>query len=212
MPDLIIYDDIGDRGVNARDVKAVLDDLDGDLDIRINSFGGDVFEGHAIYNLIKGYSRGAKAVHIDGIAASAASVIAMAGDSITMPTNAMLMIHDPYTVAMGNGDEMRKTADLLDQVKQTIVNVYSERTGLPADELSEMMSAETWFDAVEAEAKGFAIKGSESAIINKIDKRQWLNKLPEHLIKSEVKEVELEPVKEYPNNDARRRYLETISE
>lgn len=212
MPELTIYDDIGDFGVTARDVKAQLDAIDGDLNIRINSFGGDVFEGHAIYNLIRGYDRGSKAVHIDGIAASAASIIAMAGDSITMPANAMMMIHDPYTVAMGNGEEMRKTADLLDQVKTTIVNVYAERTGLPTDELSEMMSAETWFDSIEAEAKGFAIKGSDKVILNKIDKRQWLNKLPLHLVAVEgEKVIEPETKKEYPNNDARRRFLDLVA-
>jgi ATP-dependent Clp protease protease subunit len=203
MPELLIYEDIGTDffgdGVSAKSVKEQLDSFTGDLSIRINSFGGDVFEGHTIYNLIKNYD-GAKTVHIDGIAASAASVIAMAGDEIRMPVNAMLMIHNPYTLAMGDSAEMTRTAERLDQVKQTIVNVYTDKTGIDAGEVSEMMTAETWMDADQAFNLGFAVKSESAAVLNKAPVRAWINKAPdlkidpvkepEPVIKEQVKEQE----------------------
>lgn len=207
MPDLLIYDDIGadlfGDGVSASNVKSQLDDMTGDLTVRINSYGGDVFEGHAIYNLIRHYE-GKKTVLIDGIAASAASVIAMAGDEVLMPINAMMMIHDPYTIAMGNAEEMTKTAEILDQIKGTIVDVYAANTDVDRDEISSMMSEETWINADQAEQMGFAIKDeSKTVVLNKIPGRDWINHAPE------IEEIPETPA---PNFTARKRYLEIVAD
>lgn len=209
MPDLLIYEDIGEDwfgdGVSAKKVKDQLDNMSGDLTVRINSYGGDVFEGHAIYNLIKHYSGNVKVV-IDGIAASAASVIAMAGNEIVMPVNAMMMIHNPYTIALGDSAEMKKTAEVLDQIKGTIVNTYKTQVDLSEDEISDMMNAETWLDADKAESMGFAVKDeSQTAVLNKIPSKQWINKAPV----IEISEPEPTPA---PNFEARKRYLEILAE
>lgn len=227
MPELMIYEDIGGYkdpwtgeiiGLTAELVKNQLDEFEGDLTVRVNSYGGDVFQGHAIYNLIRKYDKGETTVVVDGIAASAASVIAMAGDKVEMPINAMLMIHDPWTFAIGNSEELLKTAETLDSIKQTIVNVYVDKTGKDASEISDMMSAETWLDADQAADLGFAVKDdSASAVLNKAGMKQWINKIPESMLKDlEHKEIEPEEVakvqNEFPNSAARSRYLEIVSD
>jgi ATP-dependent protease ClpP protease subunit len=123
--------------------------------VRINSYGGDVFAAHAIFNILKQHAAEI-VVRIDGIAASAATIVAMAGDRIVMPSNAMMMIHNPWTMAAGNSEDMRKTAEMLDQVKETIIAAYMTRSGLSRDELSDLMDDETWMMAAEAVEKGFA--------------------------------------------------------
>ena len=160
MNELLIYSDIGDSfwgdSVTAQSVKAELDRMDpGDLTVRINSPGGSVFDGFTIYNLLS-QRDGNITVYIDGLAASAASVVAMAGDQIVMAENAMMMIHDPWTMTVGSADEMRETADLLDKIKTSIVSTYQRKTGLDGDEIGGMMEAETWFNAADAVSKGFA--------------------------------------------------------
>ena len=126
------------------------------LTLRINSPGGDVFAAQAIYNKIRDYP-GAVTVKIDGLSASAATIITCAGDTVIMPENALYMIHNPLTIAMGNAEDMRKTADTLDTVRETIVNVYLKRTGgkVEADDIKSMMDAETWLTAQEALDYGF---------------------------------------------------------
>lgn len=205
----MIYEDIGEDwfgdGVSAMSVKEQLDQMQGDLTVRINSYGGDVFEGHAIYNLISHYDKGSKTVLIDGIAASAASVIAMAGDQIVMPVNAILMIHDPYTMAFGNAREMTKTAELLDKIKGTIVSTYQTKVDLSAEEISGMMSAETWMGAEQAASYGFAVRDdSRSVVLGSIKGRKWINKSP--IIKPEPQPAPL------PNYEARKRYLDIQAE
>jgi ATP-dependent Clp protease protease subunit len=125
------------------------------LDIYINSGGGDAFAGQAIYSTLHRHPAH-KTVYIDGLAASAASVIAMAGDKIIMPANAMLMIHNAWTFTRGDKAHIRKVADTLEQVDKTLISVYTARTALPEDEISAMMDAETWLSAAEAVEKGFA--------------------------------------------------------
>lgn len=121
------------------------------LDIYINSGGGDVFAGNAIYNRLMAH-KAHKTVHIDGIAASIASVIALAGNEIIMPENAYMMIHKAWTFTHGNSDELRETADRLEKIEQSIVGVYDKYTGddTTADKIRELMAAETWFGASEA--------------------------------------------------------------
>lgn len=153
-----ITDDIGSWGVS---VKSFLNDLravKGDaVHLRINSPGGDVFAGVAIYNALR--SSGKKVyVKVLGIAASAASLIAMAGDEIEMPENAMMMIHNPWILASGDADDLRATADVLEKIGESLVGTYAARTGKPADEIRAMLSAETWFTAQEAVDAGFATK------------------------------------------------------
>lgn len=228
MPEITIYGDIVEEGwgygVSAQQVYDSLSGITGDLTIRIKSGGGDVYEGHAIYNLLDTYD-GYKTVIIDGIAASAASVIAMAGDVVQMPINAELMIHDPWTIAIGNSADMQKTAQRLDDIKSTIVKVYARKTGLDSEVLSQMMTDETWLNADKAEELGFAVKNTnEKTVNNKIEKKKWINKIPKHLLneldertfgKEEVSVIEPEPEPEkiqYPNNEARKRILEIEAE
>lgn len=150
-----IFDDISWYGVNEKTFKNELDNLQGnEVTVRINSYGGDVFAGHSIYNMLKQSDKHIKVV-VNGIAASIASVIAMAGDEIEMPVNGMLMIHNPSSIERGTAEDMRKQADVLDKVKKTICAVYENRTGLDADVISAMMDAETWMTAQEAKEKGF---------------------------------------------------------
>ena len=126
------------------------------LTLRINSPGGDVFAAQAIYNKLRDYP-GAVTVKIDGLSASAATIVTCAGDTVVMPENALYMIHNPLTFAVGNAEEMRKTADKLDTVRDTIVNVYLKRTGgkVGADDIKSMMDAESWLTAQEALDYGF---------------------------------------------------------
>jgi len=126
------------------------------LTLRINSPGGDVFAAQAIYNQLRDYP-GAVTAKIDGLSASAATIITCAGDTVIMPSNALFMIHNPLTIAWGNADEMRKTADTLDTVRDSIVNVYLKRVGgkTKADDIKAMMDAETWLTAQEALDYGF---------------------------------------------------------
>jgi ATP-dependent protease ClpP protease subunit len=125
------------------------------VDLRLNSPGGSVFDAVAIHNAIKRHE-GTVTVWIDGIAASAASYIAMAGDEIVMPENAFLMIHDPAGLVMGTAEDMRAMAEALDKVKGSLVSGYAAKSGRTPEEVSALMAAETWFDASDAVAQGFA--------------------------------------------------------
>jgi ATP-dependent protease ClpP protease subunit len=155
--ELMIYDEIGGWGISARQFASDLQALGkiGTLTARIHSPGGDVFEGMAIYNMIKGHPAH-KICHIDGLAASMASVIAMAFDEVIMPENAMMMVHKPWGGTLGDADDMRKYADLLDKVESNLVGAYQQKTGLPEAELHTLLAAETWLTGREAVEKGFA--------------------------------------------------------
>ena len=164
IAELYLYGDIsestwfGDE-VTPKDFKAELDAL-GDvaqLDIYINSGGGDVFAGESIYNMLARH-KAHKTVHIDGLAASIASIIAMVGDEIVMPENAMLMIHEAWTVAGGNKRELRNMADTLERIDASLCGIYVARTGKESEEIANMMEAETWMTAKDAVDLGFADK------------------------------------------------------
>lgn len=128
---------------------------DGDITVWINSPGGDCVAAAQIYNMLKDYP-GKVTVKIDGIAASAASVIAMAGDKTYVSPVSMLMIHNPSTIAMGDHSEMQKAIEMLDEVKESIINAYVLKTGLSRARLSHLMDAETWMNANTAIELGFA--------------------------------------------------------
>ena len=161
--EISIYDEIGGWGISAqqfaKDFKALGNNLK-QINLHIHSPGGDVFDGIAIYNLLKNHSSN-KTVTIDGLAASMASVIAMAGTEIIMPENAMMMIHKPWGVQGGDADDMRKYADLLDKVEDTLIPAYAAKTGKSAEELAEMLAAETWLNGKECVEHGFADKLAE---------------------------------------------------
>ena len=184
MNEILIYDDIGDgwfsEGVTAVSIKEQLDAF-GETDqvvVRINSPGGDVFEGFAIYNLLKQHSAQIE-VRIDGLAASAASIIAMAGDEIIMGEASMMMIHDPWTFALGDANEMLKVADTLEKIKDSIVVAYVAKTGLDAKLVSDLMTDETWLTAESAVEEGFAdsIEG-QSDIQDGVMDRKWIRNAP----------------------------------
>ncbi|KIN79928.1 head maturation protease, ClpP-related [Clostridium botulinum] len=152
-----IYGDIvsykwDDTDTTAKSFKEDLDSL-GDIDtlnIYINSPGGSVFQGTAIYNIIKRHKAKIN-IHVDGVAASIASVIAMAGDTIFMPRNSMMMIHNPWTFAWGNANELRKQADDLDKIRESLIEAYLSKSGdkLSRETLIEIMDNETWLTAQE---------------------------------------------------------------
>ena len=128
---------------------------DGDITVWINSPGGDCVAAAQIYNMLMDYPHDVT-VKIDGIAASAASVIAMAGTKVLVSPVSMMMIHNPMTVAMGDTAEMQKAIEMLSSVKDSIINAYEIKTGLSRAKLSHLMDAETWMDANKAVELGFA--------------------------------------------------------
>lgn len=165
--ELLIYEDIGEgvftSGITAqgflKELRA-LGDI-GQLDIRLNSNGGSVFDGIAIYNALRRYPA-QKHVYVDGIAASIASVIAMAGDTRTMGEGTFLMVHRASGPAVGNAEDMRSLADILEGIDSQLVDIYSSRTGIDTETITQLMTAETWLNAEDAVSKGFADKMGES--------------------------------------------------
>lgn len=158
--ELLVYDYIGKSwdgdAVNAKDVaKFLSQNKDAKtINVRINSGGGSVSHGMGIYNSLNRHAANV-VVDIEGMALSAASFIAMAGDEINMCENGLMMIHDPSAMAFGNAKDMEKAAKFLAKSKQTIVDTYAARTGKDKDEIAQMMEDETWFDAQEAMDEGF---------------------------------------------------------
>jgi ATP-dependent Clp protease protease subunit len=128
---------------------------DGDVTVWINSPGGNVFAAAEIYTMLKEYA-GSVTVRIASIAASAASVVAMAGDKVQMSPTALLMVHDPSTVAMGNAKDMQKAIETLNEVKESIINAYAAKSGLRRNRIAELMSNETWMNSKKAVELGFA--------------------------------------------------------
>jgi ATP-dependent protease ClpP protease subunit len=157
--EVLIYDEIGAYGVSAKGFLAELGALPDDarIDLRLNSPGGSVFDAVAIYNALSRHA-GTVTVWIDGIAASAASYIAMAGDEIVMPENAFLMIHEPSGLVMGTAADMRDMAGTLDKIGASMTRGYAARSGKPEDEVAALMAAETWFDAKDALDAGLATR------------------------------------------------------
>ena len=166
-PEILIYEDIGEGwfsdGITAKqfaeDLKA-LGDVPA-IDVRINSYGGNVSDGVAMYNAL--VRNGAKIkTYIDGMAASVASVIAMAGQEIVIAENAWMMIHDAWGIAIGNANELRRQADLMDSTSKTIAEVYVARTKQPLSKVRDLMADETWMDAAQALDLGFATSMTEN--------------------------------------------------
>lgn len=160
--ELLIYDTIGGDpwwggGVTAEAVKQKLNEA-GDVSkitVRINSPGGDVFEGSAIYSLLTQHKAKVEC-YVDGLAASAAFTIAMAGDSIHISESAMMMCHNAWGMCMGYAADMQKMTDLLNKISGVMCDIYSQKSGMKADEVQALMDAETWMTAAEAVEYGFA--------------------------------------------------------
>lgn len=190
--ELMIYGRIGgggwfEEGIGAADVAAALRELGpGPVDVRINSGGGDVFDGVAIHSLLVRH-QGAVTTHIDGLAASAASFIAMAGDRVVMARNAFFMIHDGMTMTYGNGDTHRVSAELLDKISNTIADMYAERAGEDVEHWRALMTTNgedgTWYSGQEALAAGLVdeITGAESDAPDARLLSGWRNVLPERI-------------------------------
>lgn len=161
--ELILYGDISEMSWWGDEItpKQFSDDLAAldavtELSVRINSGGGDVFAGLAIHSMLKRHSANVT-VYIDGLAASIASIIAMAGDKIIMPTGSMMMIHNPWTSAWGaDANDLRQLADVLDKIRDSLVDVYVAKSGMTKDDIIPLLDAETWMSAEEAVEKGFA--------------------------------------------------------
>lgn len=157
--DIYIYDEIGGWGISARRFTEDLISLGNlsHIDLHIHSPGGEVFDGIAIYNQLKNHSA-TITVFIDGLAASMASVIAMVGDTVIMPKNAMMMIHKPWGVSWGDANDMREYADLLDKLENVLIPAYVAKTGKTTEEITAMLEQETWLDGDECVEHGFADK------------------------------------------------------
>ena len=204
--DLYFYGDIVDSWFGAFDdtdqypeaIKNFLDEAkDKDINIYINSGGGSVFSGMAIYNMLKRH-KGYKTVYIDGLAGSIASVIALAGDKVIIPSNAYFMIHKPWCSSMGNSNDLREMANTLDKIEEGIINVYSENLaeGANIEDIKAMVNDETWLTGIEA-SKYFNVEVSNSvqAVACVSDYFDKYNKVPSDISK-EVKTEEIEPKEE----------------
>ncbi|TVQ38487.1 MAG: Clp protease ClpP [Spirochaetaceae bacterium] len=155
--EIAIFDEIGFWGVTAQDFKREFDDVKSAKEIRvsINSPGGSFFDGMAIYQMLSAV-RERVDVEVYGIAASIASVIALAGRSMSLARGSYFMVHNPYTLAVGDAAELRKTADVLDKMRGDLAGIYAAKSGMDADAALAVMDAETWYTADEALEAGFA--------------------------------------------------------
>ncbi|MBA4756284.1 MAG: Clp protease ClpP [Sphingobium sp.] len=173
MIEILIYGIVGDEwdGLDAKTIFALIAGGDGDIVVRINSPGGYVMEGLAIFNAIVGAKAAGRkvTVHIDGLAASMASVIAMAGDEIIMADNALMMIHNPWDVAIGDARELRAAADKLDIIRDQLVRIYSGQTGISAEDLIAMLDAETWLTSEQALEQNFITSVTEASSASACD-------------------------------------------
>ena len=210
--DLFLYIEIASWGGgyaahSAQSFKQELDNL-GEIDtlnIYINSPGGDVFEGNTIMNMLK-RKKCTKNVYVDGLAASIASVIAMAGDKIIMPSNAMMMIHNAWTYTAGNANDLRKLADDLDKVNASIRRTYLDKAGEKLDEetLIKLMDNESWLTAQECYDYGLCdVVGDEKSVAAKFDLNNLSNykNTPVNYVLSQAKAVETTEIIEKVENN-----------
>jgi len=182
--EILIYDVIGFPFVEA---KQFIKDLNAikakQITVRLNSPGGDVFDGVAVYNALKNHP--AKiTTRIEGLAASIASVIALAGDEVQAYANTMYMIHDPWVMAVGNQEDLRSIADVLEKIGGQLADIYTGKTGLEADTIKEMMHTETWMTAQEGKGLGFVDKvldGEGKTAKAKYDLKNIYSNVPEDL-------------------------------
>jgi ATP-dependent protease ClpP protease subunit len=200
--DVFIYDEVGGFGVSASDFLAEMRDLKGELALHLNSPGGDVFDGLTIYQALKARSE-PTVVHVDGLAASIASVIAMGADRVVMAPKATMMIHDGWTAAVGNSADMRKLADLLDRTSNNIASVYADKAGQSVEFWRGRMQEETWYSADEALAAGLVdeIEGGAkkpTPFDTSMFAHAGREKAPEPVLKPSAAAPAVEPKKDEP--------------
>ena len=186
--EIVIYTAIGESfwgdALSAKQFDAELKKLDStvnEITVRINSPGGDVFDGVTIYNRLKQH-KAKVIVHIDGLAASIASIIALAGDEIVMGEGALFMIHLPWTYTAGNRMELDNTVNRLMDVEEQLISIYAKKTGLGRSEIKAMLEAETWMDSDQAIEKGFVDKTSADSLpiaASAMDSK-WINRKPKN--------------------------------
>ena len=180
-----------DETINSRDIAESLDDVDKDVLIRLNSPGGDAFQGIEIYNYLKNHSSHVT-VEVTALAASAASIIAMAADELIMSKGASLMIHEAATIAIGNKADVKKTLNALETVDASIIEVYKDKTGLDEKEIEQLMTAETWFTAKDAVNKGFADKLKDTVETPKETQEDVENNSEMMAIKNEIEGLKIQ--------------------
>lgn len=193
--DIVALFDGDAQRISPKRIKQQLESLGNvsELTVYLNSDGGDLFAGQAIHSMLKRH-KAHKTVYIDGLAASNASIVAMAGDKVVMPRNAMMMIHNPWTMAMGDARHFRDMADTLDHVRESMVAVYQDKTGIDRTRLLSMLNAETWMTAEEAYELGFAteidsarqvaasVRGDKAVINGQEFDLGRFQKTPSHLV------------------------------
>lgn len=199
-----IYEEIGAWGVTAKqfaDDLAALGELRS-IDVRINSPGGDVFEAMAMHNTLQRYPARV-VVHIDGLCASAATVVALAGDETRMVSNGLYMIHEPWTLTQGNTKDLQRQSDLLDSVAQQIIDLYTRKTGLPPDDIRQRMQAETWMTAEQALESGFIdVIDEPLRIAARVHDLTRFKNVPSEISMSEPQTPPVTPVASVPPNPA----------
>lgn len=202
--EVLIYDEIGQNwfgeGVTAErfieDIQAIEAET---LNVRINSVGGQVFEGLAIFNALKRHPSRV-VTHVDGLAASIASVVALAGEEVRIAANAFLMVHNPHGIVIGNAGDMREMAATLDKIAGSLAETYVRRTGKSEDEVRAWMDGETWFTAEEAEEAGFVDVVTEEREIKAAGDLSRFRHVPEALRSRAEKRGQPEPEPE-PEED-----------
>lgn len=191
-PEVYIYDEIGYFGVTASDFVKDITNIKADaFDLHINSPGGDVFDGLAIYNSIKNHPAEITA-YVDGLAASAASFIAMAANKVVIARNSQMMIHDAHGLAIGNSADMRSLADLLDKSSDNIADIYAQKAGGTVANWRKAMKAETWYSADEAVKAGLAdeVQGNANT------ENSWDLSIFNYTSRQEAPEPEIEETEE----------------
>ncbi|MFR6532019.1 MAG: head maturation protease, ClpP-related [Staphylococcus simulans] len=186
----VVASDEFDNTISYKFIENSLKDTDKDIVIKLSSAGGDAFEGINIYNYLKSLKNNIT-IEITSIAASAASLISMAADTIVMHTGANMMIHEASTLAFGNKSDIQKTLNALESVDTSIVDIYHERTGIDKAELSRMMANETWLTADEAVSNKFADKKRSNKEVSNMDKNQLVASLQQqqHLLAQMIENV-----------------------
>ena len=193
--EISIYDEIGIWGIDAATFKEDFDKVKnlGNIKLRINSPGGSVFDGLAIYNVLSDV-RDKLTVEIDGLAASIASVIALAGGHKVMREGTLFMIHSPFTFAIGGADDLRKEAEVLDQIEDQIISIYEKNSNLNVETIKALVKAETWMNAETAKEYGFIDETVDAprmaASFNKPMKDFGFNSLPANVFEK-PKEVDV---------------------
>jgi ATP-dependent Clp protease, protease subunit len=198
--DLYLYDVIGDDWVGsdaATVVKQISAITSNQINLRINSPGGSVFDGFAIFNALHNH-KATVTTYIDGLAASIASIIALAGDKVVMAENAMVMIHNPWTFSMGESKDLRKDADILDQLKESLITAYVNKTEQSREDIAAAMDNETWYSSEDAKKIGLVDEvktGMKAAACASPELLSQLGygKIPENLPVAETPEPVITP-------------------